>query len=100
MALPLLDENEEAVIGHPLRIKNAVEMVAFMLHDARMKALDLALDLGPVRRRAAIADAGMARHRAAQPRHRKAAFPAKLHRPRQCLDDGVDEDCELLRGVA
>ena len=32
------------MIGHALRIENAVEMVAFMLNDASMEPLDLALD--------------------------------------------------------
>ena len=38
MALQFLEENQEPVVGHPLRIENAVEMVAFVLHDAGVKA--------------------------------------------------------------
>src|SRR5205814_10172050 len=33
IALPLLDKHQQPVVGHPLRVEDAVEMVAFVLHD-------------------------------------------------------------------
>ena len=46
-----------------------------MLHDAGVKAVDLALDGPALRVEAAVADAGEARHHTAQAGHREAAFP-------------------------
>jgi hypothetical protein len=37
MALQFFGEHQKAVILHPLRIENAVKMVAFVLHDASVK---------------------------------------------------------------
>ena len=34
MALQFFEKNEEAQVGHALRIEDPVEMVAFVLHDA------------------------------------------------------------------
>src|SRR5690348_6370518 len=78
IARALLVEHEEAQIAHALRIKDAVEMIAFMLHDAGMEAADGAVDHLALDGRAAIADAGPAWHGAAQARHRETALPAEL----------------------
>ena len=40
---------EAAEVAHPHRVENAVQMVTFVLHDARVETLDLAGD-GPARR--------------------------------------------------
>ena len=37
-------KDQQPMVGHPLRVEDAVEVVAFVLHDAGVKALDLALD--------------------------------------------------------
>ncbi len=42
----------------------------------------------------------MARHHAAQPRHREAALPAECALLAHGLDDGIDQDGQTLRGVA
>src|SRR5204862_6946528 len=60
MTLQFLGKDEEAVLGHALRVENAIEMVAFMLHDPRMKPGHLALDRVAVEVEAAIAHAQMA----------------------------------------
>src|SRR5882762_3199047 len=86
VTLPLIEEHEQARVGHPLRVENAVEMVAFVLHDAGVEAFDLALDRLAVRRRAAITDASVARHRAAQAGDRQATLPAELDAAGQRLD--------------
>ena len=70
MTLQFLGKDEEAVIGHALRVENTIEMVAFMLHDPRMKPGHLALDRVAVEVEAAIAHAQMARHDPAQSRDR------------------------------
>ena len=44
VALQFFEEDEEAVVGHPLRIEDAVEVVAFVLDDPGVEALRLALD--------------------------------------------------------
>src|SRR5206468_14461 len=77
MALQLLEKNEEAVVGHALRIEDAVEVVAFMLHDPGMKPRRLALEHGAVEAVPAIADVEIARNDAAQPGNRQAPFPAE-----------------------
>ena len=51
-------------------------MVALVLHHAGMEAVGLALDRPALRVEAAVADARMARHHAAQAGHRQAALPA------------------------
>src|SRR4029077_17212040 len=43
VALQLFEKSKQPVIGHPLRVQDAVEMVAFMLDDAGVEALDGAL---------------------------------------------------------
>ena len=77
VALQLFEEEHVARVGHPLRVQNAVEMIAFVLDDAGVKAFDLALDRLAVEADGAVADAQMARDDAAQPRHRQAAFPTE-----------------------
>src|SRR5690349_2673915 len=44
VTLQLLEKDEEPVIGHPLRIEDAVEMIAFVLNDPGVKAFDIVLD--------------------------------------------------------
>src|SRR5438132_11546855 len=66
VALQFLGKDQQAMIGYPLRIENAVEMVAFMLHDAGMKPGRLALDRIAVEVDTAITHLQMARHHAAQ----------------------------------
>lgn len=51
-------------------------MVAFVLDDARVKALDFALDDAPERVEADVVQMAPARHQTAQPGQRKTTFPA------------------------
>src|SRR5271169_4583950 len=44
MALQFFEEDEEPKIGYPPRVENPVEMVAFVLHDARVKPVGRPLD--------------------------------------------------------
>src|SRR5262249_2739544 len=82
----LVPEGEQRQVGHPPRVEPAVEMVAFMLHDAGVEAFGLALQPLAMRRPAGIADAGMARHHAGQARHRQAGLPAQPHLVVERLD--------------
>ena len=72
----------ESKAGHvldPLRKQNAVQMVDFMLHDAGMEALHGALEELSLSVQAAVVQAPVARHHAAQTRHGQTAFPALFH---------------------
>src|SRR5215475_11572722 len=77
MPLQFLEVNEEPVVGHPLRIEDPVEMIAFVLNNPGMKALDLALDHLAVEARPAVAHPQMPRHDPAQPGNRETAFPSE-----------------------
>ena len=100
VALQLLEKDEQPVVGHPLRIKDAVEMVAFVLDDPGVEALDLALDHFAVEPRSAIADPQMARHDPAQPGNREAALPAERPLAPDRLDHRVDQHRQILRDIA
>ena len=63
MPLQLFEKDEQPVIGHPLRVEDPVEVVAFVLDDPGVETLDLALDNLSLGARPAIADAQMARAR-------------------------------------
>src|SRR5436309_5672140 len=99
MTLQFLGKDEEAVIGHALRVENAIEMVAFMLHDPRMKPGHLALDTVAVRIEPAIAHAQMARHNPAQSRDRQATLPAISPLITDRFDDRVNQCGQLLPAV-
>ena len=100
VALQFLEVDEEAVVGHPLRIEDAVEVVAFVLHDAGMKPRRLALDRLAVEADAAIAHPQIARHNAAQPGDRQAPLPAERPLGADRLDDRVDQHRQRLLAVA
>ena len=70
---------EQAHVAHAHRIEDAIQVVAFVLDDAGVEAGDLALHRAAVRFEAGVAQAGKARHLAAQTRHRQASLPALLH---------------------
>ena len=91
-------EDQIAQIAHPLGIKNAVEMIAFVLHDAGVKALGGARDRLAFEIDAAIADMGGPLDKAAQARHRQAALPAAFRRGVEDLDLGIDQHGQR-RGV-
>src|SRR6185369_15182568 len=74
----LFDEAETAHVGHSLRIENAVEMVAFVLHDARVESLGDTVDGIALLVRARIAKLRVARHHAAHAGNREAALPSFL----------------------
>jgi len=87
-------EDELGEIAHALRIEHAVQMVAFMLHDAGVKALGRALDQLAPNVKTAIADMRRPLHQPAQFGNREAALPAGLDLQAHDLDFGIDEDCE------
>ncbi len=47
-------EDQLRQIIYPLRIQNAVQVIAFMLHDTRVEAVCLSLDALPVQTEAAV----------------------------------------------
>src|SRR6266568_3095489 len=100
MALQLLEKDEKAMVGHALRIENAVEVVAFMLYDPGMKPGRLALENRAVEAVPAIADVEIARNDAAQPGNRQAPFPAERALDPDRLDDRVDQHRQILLGIA
>src|SRR5271167_3179088 len=100
MALHFLDKYQQPMVRHALRINNAVEMVAFVLDDASVEPLDLALDHFAVEAGAAVADMQVSRHDAAQSRNRQAALPAERALPSDRLDHRVDQHRQILRDIA
>src|SRR5580658_3749026 len=84
-------EDQLPQIAHPLRIKDAVEMVEFVLYDAGMKSPRGARDMAAFMIYAAIADMGRPRDETPQARNRETALPAALHCIAQDLDLGVDQ---------
>ena len=96
--LDLALENQFRQIGHPLRIEDAVQMIALVLHDPGMKALGDALDGSPFQTQAAISDMRRAFDPASQARDRKTSLPAALKRRLHDLDDGIDKNGQR-RGV-
>jgi len=89
--LQLFEENEQPVVGHPLRIEDPVEVIAFVLDDPGMKALDRTLDDLRLGTRSAIADAQVAWHDAAQSRNGQTAFPTERALISNQLDDRIDQ---------
>src|SRR5580704_9470211 len=75
-------------------------MVAFVLDDAGVEPLDLALDYLAVEAGSAIPDAQVTRHDAAQPGNRQAALPSERPLPSDGLDHRVDQHGQILRDVA
>src|ERR1051325_3099051 len=74
-------------------------MVAFMLHDPRMKPGHLALDLVAVEVEPAIAHAEITRHDPAQSRDREATLPAMSALIADRLDHRVDQHRQFLLAV-
>src|ERR1043165_2918424 len=88
------------MVGHPLRVKDAVEMVAFVLYDAGMKPGGFTLKDTAVEGLAAIADLEMPRHHPAQPGNRQTALPAEHALAANRLDHRVDQRHQFLLVVA
>ena len=79
--LDLAFEQQLPQILHPLGIEDAVEMVAFVLHHARMEALGRAHDPPALGVIAGVADVPRPLDPAAQARHRKTPLPAAFRSP-------------------
>ena len=71
-----IGEAELREIAHPHGVERALQMVAFVLHDAGMEAADRAVDRLAVLAAPLVADAPVSRHQPAQAGHRETAFPA------------------------
>lgn len=65
-------------VFNPTRIQHTIQMIAFMLHDSRVKTIYLTLEIDAVCVAASIDQALKARHFAAQARHGQATFPNPL----------------------
>ena len=74
-----------------LRIENAVQVVALVLHDAGVEITDRPVDRPTQRVAPDIAQPSMARHEPTEPRNAQAAFPSRFALVAQELDRGVDE---------
>src|SRR5581483_10913395 len=86
-----VDEAELREVLDAHRIEDAVEVVALVLHHARVEALDRAVDRLAKGVEAGVADLAVARHDAAHPGHRQASLPALLHLAPDRLHRRVDE---------
>src|SRR5271167_2154723 len=100
VALELFEENQQTMVGQPLRVQNPLEVIAFVLNDAGVKAFGLALDGFAVEVGCAVADAQMARDNPAQTRNRQATLPAQRAVTAQQLDHGVDQHGQILGDIA
>ena len=78
-------------VTHPHRIQYAIEVVALVLHDARMKTVDIAGKLLALGVKPAVAQAQQARHHAAQARNGQTTLPAILKLVGQRLEDRIDQ---------
>ena len=74
-----LYEAETLPVLDAVGIKDAVEVIAFVLDDARMKALRLTIDLPPVRIQSAIADTRIAGNPAAHAGHAQASLVPSIY---------------------
>lgn len=95
-------EDQFGQIVHPLRIKNAVQVIAFMLHNAGVEATRHALQPLALGRPATIAQRRIAWHGASQAGHGKTPLPPLLDIGRQYLDFRIDEDgqrCRVVKGL-
>src|SRR5579871_3286103 len=92
VAAHLLGEHELRKIGHAHGVKDAVQVVAFMLHQTGVEIFRFPFYLEPFRGDPAIEDAGIAGNLAGEAGHRKAGFPSIRHILAQGLDHGIDED--------
>src|SRR5581483_7266941 len=78
-------------VAHAAGIKPPIQMIDFMLHHPGVKAARHPLDRLSVQPEAAIAYMGRTFDKAAQTRHRQAAFPAPFQLRPQNRDLGVDQ---------
>src|SRR5579872_4120470 len=92
VAAHLLGEHELRKIGHAHGVENAVQMVAFMLHQTGVEIFCFPFDHEPFGGDSAIENAGIAGDLAGEAGHRKTGFPAVRHLLAQGLDHGIDED--------
>src|SRR3546814_21128706 len=67
IAAELAGEGQQGEVGHALRLEDAVEMVALVLHDASMEALGLTQQRHALHRAAAVTGASQARDLAERP---------------------------------
>jgi small subunit ribosomal protein S21 len=92
-------EDQLRQIRHALWVENAVEMIAFVLHDAGVKALGAARDDAAFRVETPIADMEWPLDITPQAGHGEAPLPAALHRRLHDLDLGIDQDGQGSRVV-
>ncbi len=78
--------------SHPHRIEDAVEVIALVLHDARVKAFGDALDALSLEVVSAVTQLPHPRHDAAQAGDGQAPLPALFRLGRQWFEHRIDED--------
>src|ERR1700730_7242650 len=100
VTLQFLEKNQQAMVRHPLRGEDPVEMVAFLLDDPGVNPFDLALDDLSVEAGAAIAHPQMPRYDSAQPGNREAALPTERPLMPDGFDHRVHERRQILRDIA
>src|SRR6185503_6146144 len=90
----LLGEPERAHVLDPLRIEDSIQMIALVLHDACMEAIDRAVDRPAELVAAAITDPRGPRHEPAHPGHAEAPFPTRFALVTERRDLGIHEHGE------
>jgi small subunit ribosomal protein S21 len=100
MPLELVEKEQVAQVDHALWVKQAVEVIAFVLEDACMKPRDLALDRLAFDPGGAVADAQMAWDDTAHAGNRQAPLPAKRALLTEQFDPRIDQDRQILRDIA
>src|SRR3569623_3919 len=84
-------EAELGEIADATRIEHAVEVVAFVLHHARVKTVHLAHEALATLIEAAVTQSRVTRHQPAHARHAQTALPILIHLRTLKLELGVDE---------
>jgi len=75
----LSGKSEFREISDARRIKDAVEVVYLMLHDARVKSSDRSIDFLAAFVKATISQVPIARHKTTHARHRETSLPVVFH---------------------
>src|SRR3569623_2035595 len=84
----LVLETELGEVADAAGIEHAVEMIAFVLHHARVKSVHLAHEMAAVLVVTAVTQMGVARHQTAQAGHAETALPVLLHLVTQKFEGG------------
>jgi hypothetical protein len=92
-------EGEMSRVDQPVRVEDAVQVIDFMLQDAREEAERFALDAPSHRVMSGERDTSIPRDETAQARDRKAALEGLIRPAIQRRQIGIDQDERLRRPI-